>query len=53
MLYTIYVTPTAIRDLEAAIDYYNKQAEGLGYRFSDLVQEYFNRIAKKMFVVNL
>ncbi len=45
MPYLIYVTPTAIRDLEAAIDYYNEQAEGLGARFSDLVQEYFNRIA--------
>ena len=45
-LYTIYITPTADRDLMAAIEYYNLQAEDLGYRFADLVEEYLHRIAR-------
>jgi toxin ParE1/3/4 len=43
--YTICITPTADRDLMAAIEYYNQQAEDLGFRFGDLVKEYVNRIA--------
>ncbi|MEI9945038.1 MAG: type II toxin-antitoxin system RelE/ParE family toxin [Chitinophagaceae bacterium] len=39
------MTPTAIRDLQAAVDYYNEKAENLGYRFADLVDHYYNRIA--------
>ena len=45
MPYTILITPTAAYDLEAAIEYYNKQAQDLGYRFFFLAEEYFNRIA--------
>ncbi len=45
MAYTILISPTAQRDLRVAIDYYNDKAENLGYRFSDLVDDYFNRIA--------
>jgi toxin ParE1/3/4 len=44
-LYTNYITPTADRDLTAAIEYYNLQAEDPGYRFADLVEGYVNRIA--------
>ncbi|MFT3935608.1 MAG: type II toxin-antitoxin system RelE/ParE family toxin [Chitinophagaceae bacterium] len=44
-LYTIYLTPTADKDLLIAIDYYNQQAEDLGYRFADLVEKYIANIA--------
>lgn len=44
-LYTIYITPTADRDLLDAIEHYNQLAEDLGYRFANLVEEYLNRIA--------
>jgi toxin ParE1/3/4 len=44
-LYTIYITPTADRDLLDAIDHYNQLAEDLGFRFANLVEEYLNRIA--------
>ncbi len=45
MSYTIFVSPTAAKDLQATIDYYNEKAENLGYRFADLADDYFNRIA--------
>lgn len=45
MAYTVFISPTAERDLEAAVDYYNEKAEDLGYRFADLVDDYFDRIA--------
>jgi len=46
MPYTILVTPTAAEDIAVAIEYYNAVATDLGYRFADLVAEYFNRIAE-------
>ncbi|WP_207510426.1 hypothetical protein [Longitalea luteola] len=45
MSYTIYVSPTAVEDINAAIEYYNALATDLGYRFADIVNEYFERIA--------
>jgi toxin ParE1/3/4 len=45
MPYTILVTPTATDDIAVAIEYYNLVATDLGYRFADLVTEYFDRIA--------
>lgn len=45
MSYTIYVTPTAVDDLSAAIEYYNAVSTDLGYRFADVVAQYFERIA--------
>ena len=46
MPYTILVTPTATEDIAVAIEYYNALAADLGYRFADLVAEYFDRIAE-------
>jgi len=43
-LYTIYITPNADADLLAAIEYYNLQAEDLGYRFAELIEYYFEQI---------
>jgi toxin ParE1/3/4 len=45
MPYTILVTPTATEDIAVAVEYYNAVAVDLGYRFADLVAEYFERIA--------
>lgn len=45
MAYTVTITPTTERDIEAAVEYYNEKAENLGYRFGDLVDTYFERIA--------
>ena len=45
MPYTVFITPAAVRDLEAVVDYYNGKAENLGKRFADLVNDYFERIA--------
>lgn len=45
MQYAVFISPTAERDMQAAIDYYNEKAENLDYRFADLVDDYFSRIA--------
>jgi hypothetical protein len=46
MAYTILITPTATEDIAVTIEYYNAVATDLGYRFADLVADYFNRIAE-------
>jgi hypothetical protein len=46
MPYTILVTPTATEDIAVAVEYYNAVAVDLGYRFADLVAEYFDRIVE-------
>ena len=46
MPYTILITPTAIEDIAVAIEYYNALSADLGYRFADLVADYFNNIAE-------
>jgi toxin ParE1/3/4 len=45
MPYSISVTPTAIKDIAAAIEYYNALSPDLGYRFADFLATYFDRIA--------
>ena len=45
MSYTVYVTPTAANDLSAAIEYYNSVSSDLGFRFADIIAQYFDRIA--------
>jgi len=45
MPYNVFISPSALRDLDAAIDYYNEKALDLGYRFAGLVNEYLHRIA--------
>jgi plasmid stabilization system protein ParE len=45
MSYAILISPSAIRDLQTAIDYYNEKAENLGDRFADIVASHFNQIA--------
>ena len=45
MPYSIRISPNAVRDLEAAVEYYNEKSENLGYRFAALVEKYFESIA--------
>ena len=45
MAFVLTITPTALRDIAAAVEYYNDKAENLGYRFADLLDDYFIRIA--------
>lgn len=45
MPYSILISPNAVRDLQAAVEYYNEKSENLGYRFASLVENYFIRIA--------
>lgn len=45
MAFVLTITPTALRDIAVAIEYYNEKAENLGYRFADLLDDYFVRIA--------
>lgn len=42
----ISITPTALDDLQQAIDYYNEQLQGLGIRFEDNVNDTFGKIQK-------
>ena len=44
-MYTICISPTAIEDIGVAIEYYNSLATDLGYRFADIIDNYFERIA--------
>jgi hypothetical protein len=32
--YTILITPTATRDIQSAVDYYNDKSADLGFRFA-------------------
>ena len=46
MSYSILITPAATEDIAVAVEYYNAVAVDLGYRFAELVAEYFSRIAE-------
>ncbi len=41
---SIKITPAAINDIQAAIDYYNKLQIGLGKRFSESIHTAFYKI---------
>lgn len=45
MSHAVYVTPTLAKDLSAAIEYYNSVSSDLGFRFADIIAQYFERIA--------
>jgi hypothetical protein len=46
MAYCIYITPTAIEDINEAIDYYDEKVVGLGFKFSKDVEDNLNIIAQ-------
>lgn len=44
-MYTIYITPPALNDIDEAVNYYNEKSYGLGYIFADEVEANFTSIA--------
>lgn len=46
MAYTIKITPTAFRDLQNSIDYYNEQQKGLCKKFNTAIQNAFTQLKK-------
>ncbi|MEJ7680694.1 MAG: type II toxin-antitoxin system RelE/ParE family toxin [Segetibacter sp.] len=46
MAYTVYITPTAIDDIEEALQYYNSKVADLGFKFTDDVNNNLQRIAQ-------
>jgi plasmid stabilization system protein ParE len=46
MPYKIKITPSAIIDLEKAIEYYNTEQKGLGKRFHVSIKKIFTQLVK-------
>jgi len=45
MSHKITLTPTALNDLQEAIDYYNAQQQGLGRKFENSIHDTFLKIS--------
>lgn len=45
MAYTIYITPTALNDIDSAVNYYNDKVADLGFRFADEIDNSLQAIA--------
>ncbi len=43
---SIKITPTAFKDLQKSIDYYNDQQKGLGKKFNTAIQSIFSQLRK-------
>ena len=46
MHYSIYITPTALDDLQEGFDFYNNRIANLGFRFGDEVDNALEAVAK-------
>ena len=46
MSYIIEISPEAAKDIDSVFEYYNNASEGLGFRFVDMLDDYFQLIAK-------
>jgi len=46
MNYKIKLTPSALNDLQNAIDYYNEQQKGLGKKFNLSIKKMFSQLRK-------
>jgi toxin ParE1/3/4 len=46
MAYTVYITPSAINDIEEALEYYNDKVTNMGFRFTDDVDNNLQSIAQ-------
>ncbi len=46
MVYKITITPSALNDLQEALDYYNEISPNLGYRITDEIDNSLTDIAK-------
>jgi len=49
MAFTTVLDPRAIRDIQQAIDYYEKQQPGLGEQFEDTLNEYLRKLEQNPF----
>ena len=45
MIYSIYLTPTAINDIQDGLEFYNSHSANLGFRFADEVDDALQAIA--------
>lgn len=45
MACTVYITPSAINDIEEAFKYYNTKVTDLGFKFADEVDDNLESIA--------
>ncbi len=45
MVYSSYLTPTALNDIDSAVNYYNDKVTDLGFRFADEVDISLQAIA--------
>jgi plasmid stabilization system protein ParE len=45
----VFITPAALKDLQAAIDYYNQSAAGLGDKFGETIASFIEKIAENPF----
>lgn len=45
MTYEISITPAALTDISAGVDYYNTKAKDLGYKFADDLENSFRIIS--------
>ena len=46
MKYTLEIKAEAVIDMQKAYDYYEENKKGLGDRFLDTLENYFNRVQK-------
>ena len=46
MAYTVYITPSAINDIEEALLYYNGKVSDLGFEFADDVDKNLHSITQ-------
>jgi len=49
IVYTVYITPPAIDDIDDGVNYYNKKSEYLGFKFADEIDVAFKSISKNPF----
>ena len=46
MLFKIFVSPEAIKDIDDGFEYYNSKSFGLGFEFTDTVDIYLSKISE-------
>jgi len=46
MVYSVTITPTALNDIQDALDYYNIISPNLGYRIADEIDASIGEISK-------
>ena len=49
MRWEVFITPSALKDIEAAKEYYNQAATGLGDTFCDTIASFIDKISVNQF----